>query len=94
MTEEELKTKIIRLETKIEELEKRLKENQENDEKRHREYLEQHRKQHGEKMRWNKLGGVGGILTAIAGTIGAIAWIIKMFKGDEPRNKSDIDKYY
>jgi hypothetical protein len=70
---DELITKIAKLEAKIEELEKRLKENTEADERRHKEYLEQHAKQHGEKMKWERLGGTGGIITAIAGILGVIA---------------------
>lgn len=88
---EELKIKIAKLETKIEELEKRLKENSENDEKRHREFLEQQKTRHNERMVWSKCGAVGGILTPIVGIIGVITWIIKMFKGNGGNKNDDRD---
>ena len=88
----ELIFKVAKLEAKIEELEKQLKANTENDEKRHREFLDQQAKQHGERMKWDRLGGTGGIITAIAGILGVLAWIVKMFKGDN-KEKGDRDNY-
>ena len=70
---EELKAEIKLLKEELETVKKQLKENSEADERRHREIQELQEKRHKENLTWNKLGGTGGILTAIAGIIGVIA---------------------
>jgi chromosome segregation ATPase len=83
---EELKKKIEKLETEIEDLKNQLKENSKKDKKHHEELKEIQKQQHQENLTWNKIGGLGALATPA--TI-LLTLLGRYFQGNNKKNKEE-----